>query len=378
MKKILYIACLLAGSASAQTAEFDRVVNEVVDSLTNLTTISRGFQGEVMALETENQLPGPEVGFEYKWPQQRGVENRWGIELSQEFEWPGIYGARRRAAAELRDLGATATELSRQWLRYEVSDRLLQLIEARQRLELLREVGENLEEVCSQLTKMLDNGQTTVLDLRKAEFELLAVKEKIASAEADCNRLRAYAGFGQFIPRGIESLTEFPDRGLEIPQETPDEIETAAEAVRGNLEAQLARMKRMPSFSVGYVHDFEEGIHFNGLSVGVKLPDFGARKSAKAAEVEAETAQMKREEARAARNVEVAANIAEAHRLTALLAEYDKALAQSDYLRLLKKSFSAGQITLTQYLLDQNWYLTTRLDHLALRLRALRLGSAPV
>ena len=75
------------------------------------------------------------------------------------------------------------------------------------------------------------------------------------------------------------------------------------------------------------------------------------------------------------RNVEVAANIAEAARLTAVLAEYDKALSQSDYLRLLKKSFDAGQITLTQYLLDQNWYLTTRLDHLTLRLRLLRLSA---
>ena len=134
-------------------------------------------------------------------------------------------------------------------------------------------------------------------------------------------------------------------------------------------------MKRMPSFSVGYLHDFEEGVHFNGLSIGITLPDFGAGKSAKAAELEAETAQMKREEARAMRNVEVAANIAEAARLTAVLAEYDKALSQSDYLRLLKKSFDAGQITLTQYLLDQNWYLTTRLDHLAIRLRLLRLSA---
>lgn len=376
MKKILSIALFCAASASAQTAEFDRVVNQVVDSLTNLTTMSRGFQSEVMALEAENQLPGPEVGFEYKWPQQRGVENRWGIELSQEIEWPGIYGARRRAASELRELGANSVELNRQWLCYEVSDRLLQLIEVRQRLELLREVGKNLEQVSGKLNVMLERGQATVLDVRKAEFELLAVKEKIASADAECNRLRGSVAFGQFLPDGIDLLTDFPAHGLEIPQDSPAEIDATADAVRSNLQAQVERMKRMPSFTVGYVHDFEEGIHFNGLSVGVKLPDFGARKNSKALALEAETAQMKREEARAERNSEIAANIAEAHRLTSLLAEYNKALGQSDYLRLLQKSFDAGQITLTQYLFDQNWYLTTRLDHLAIRLRLLRLGTS--
>lgn len=360
--------------STAQTAEFDLVVNQIMDSLTNVRTIERGFDAEFMGLMADNSLPGPEIGFEYKFPQQRGVENRWGVEVSQEFEWPGIYGARRRAASELRTLGANSAELSRQWLRYEVSDRLLQLIEARKRLALLEEVVANLEEVCQQLTRMLDRGQTTILDLRKAEFELLAVKEKTATAESDCNRLAAGVGFGQIKPQSLELLTEFPEKGLIIPQETPEEIEVTAEAERSYLLSQIERMKRMPSFSVGYVHDFEEGIHFNGLSVGVKLPDYKSGKSAKAAEVEAETAKMKREEVRAARNVEIAANIAESHRLTSLLAEYDKALSQSDYLQLLKKSFSAGQITLTQYLLDQNWYLTTRLDHLALRLRALRLG----
>ena len=376
MKKILSIALLFAGiQASAQTAEFDRVVSSVMDSLTNISTLSRGFRSEVMALEAENRLSGPEAGFEYKWPQQRGAENRWGIELTQEFEWPGIYGARRRAASELRQLAAESTEQSRQWLRYEVSDRLLQLIEARQRLDLLSEVEANLSQVVDRLTEMLAGGQTTVLDLRKAEFELLAVKEKIASAQADSNRLRASIAFGQFIPEGIDELTEFPEHGLEIPQDGPEEIEATAEAARSRLRAQIEQMKRMPSFSVGYLHDFEEGVHFNGLSIGITLPDFGAGKSAKAAELEAETAQMKREEARAMRNVEVAANIAEAARLTTVLAEYDKALSQSDYLRLLKKSFDAGQITLTQYLLDQNWYLTTRLDHLALRLRLLRLSA---
>lgn len=377
MKKSV-IALVLCGwpmLLSAQTAEFEQVVNEVMDSLTNLVTISRGFESEAIALEAENHLSGPELGFEYKWPQQRGVENRWGVEVSQEFEWPGLYGTRRRSASQLRSLGVRSTELNRQWLRYEVADRLLQLVEARQRLALLREVGANLEEVCERLSRMLELGQTTVLDLRKAEFELLAIKEKIASAEADCNRLSALVGFGLVQPASLDRITEFPVKGLTIPQDTPEDIEAEAEAVRSNLSARVERMKRLPSFSVGYLHDFEEGIHFNGLSVGLKLPSFGAGKSAKAAELEAETAQMKREEARAARNVEVAADIAEAQRLTALLAEYDKALGQSDYLQLLKKSFSAGQITVTQYLLDQNWYLNTRLDHIALRLRTLRLGA---
>ncbi len=377
MKKTIFSLLLLAsaGPLGAQTAEFEKVVNEVMDSLSNLTTIRRGFEGEVMALRAENQLPGPEVGFEYKWPQQRGVENRWGIEVSQEFEWPGLYGARRRAASELTALGDTSIELNRQWLRCEVSDLLLQLIEARQRLVLLKEVGANLEEVCEQLVKMLDRGQTTILDLRKAEFELLAVKEKIASAEADCSRLEGSVAFGQFVPRGLADLTEFPAKSINIPQQTPEEIEIEAEAVRQNLAGQVERMKRLPSFSVGYLHDFEEGIHFNGLSVGLTLPSFGAGKSAKAAQIEAETARMKRDEIKAERAAELQANRTEAERLATLLTEYDKALNQSDYLPLLKKSFAAGQITLTQYLLDQNWYLTSRLDHLALRLRALRLSN---
>lgn len=359
--------------AVAQTAEFESVVDEIMSKLTNVRTLDREYEARIAALDAENSLPGAEAGFTYKFPQQSGVENRWGIEVSQEFEMPGAYSARRKAAGELRRIKSEATVASEQWLRYEIEDRLLQFIEARKRLTLLREAGSNLDGVIERSRQMLEHGQITILDLHKAEFEQLALKEKIAVAEGDCERLKVSAGFGQTLPQSIDRLEDFPATASAVPAVSGEEIELAGEAAAEELAAGLEKMKRMPSFSVGYVHDFEEGIHFNGFSLGIALPAYKSGKSATAARLEAETAQMKLEEARAARAAELSLLSAERQRLDTLIEEYDKTLTDSNFLGLLKKSFDAGQISMTQFLLDQNQYLSVCQDQLSLRLRRAQL-----
>lgn len=377
MKKIL-LSILLAIplAVSAQTEQFNRILNQVMDSISNIRSLESGFDAEIMTLKAENSLSGPEVGVQYKWPRRPGEGNRWGVEVSQEIEWPGIYGARRKAAANLTGIKSNATAQTERWLRFEIADRLLQLIEVSKRRDMLTEIRSNLEEVCTSMAKMLEIGQATVIDVRKAEFELLAISEKLADTRAEYDRVAALVGFGQVMPSGLDQLTDYPDTPVELPLMTPDEIEKQASVQRSLDEACMERMKNMPSLSVGYVHDFEEGIHFNGFSVGLKLPSYGTRKQNAAKQLESETRQMEFEQARAERIASLKADVSELNHLSELLEEYERVLGSDDYLRKLQKSFDARQITLTQYLLDQNLYFTTRLDYLALQLRYHRLLPA--
>lgn len=377
MKKIL-LSILLAIplAVSAQTAQFNRILNQVMDSISNIRSLESGFDAEIMTLKAENSLAGPEVGVQYKWPRRPGEGNRWGVEVSQEIEWPGIYGARRKAAANLAGIKSNATAQTERWLRFEIADRLLQLIEVSKRRDMLTEIRSNLEEVCTSMAKMLEIGQATVIDVRKAEFELLAIREKLADTRAEYDRVAALVGFGQVMPSGLDQLTDYPDTPVELPLMTPDEIEKQASVQRSLDEACMERMKNMPSLSVGYVHDFEEGIHFNGFSVGLKLPSYNTRKRNAAKQLESETRQMEFEQARAERIASLKADVSELNHLSELLEEYERVLGSDDYLRKLRKSFDARQITLTQYLLDQNLYFTTRLDYLALQLRYHRLLPA--
>lgn len=372
-KIILSIVLAMPFVASAQTVQFNRILNQVLDSITYLRSLESGFDAQIMALKAENSLSGPEIGLEHKWPQRIGEGNRWGVEVSQEIEWPGIYGARRKAAANLAGIKSNAAAQTERWLRFEIADRLLQVIDVRKRLDILNEIQSNLEEVSESMARMLDNGQATVIDVRKAELELLAVREKVADTRAEYDRLATLVGFGQIMPAGLDQLTEYPDTTVELPMMTPDEIEKQISVQRSLDDARMERMKNMPSLSVGYIHDFEEGIHFNGFSIGLKLPSYGARKSNAAMQLEAETRHMELDQARAQRMASLAADISELDHLSKLLGEYERLLGSDDYLRQLRKSFDARQITLTQYLLDQNQYFTTQLDYLALQLRYHRL-----
>ena len=84
MKKLI-ISLLLAIplTVSAQTEQFNRILNQVMDSISNIRSLKSGFDAEIMALKAENSLSGPEISVEHKWPQRAGEGNRWGIEISQ-------------------------------------------------------------------------------------------------------------------------------------------------------------------------------------------------------------------------------------------------------------------------------------------------------
>lgn len=370
MKKILLsLLPAIPLTISAQTTQFDQILNQVMDSISNIRLLERGFDAEIMTIKAENSLAGPEVDVQHKWPQRVGEGTRWGIEVSQEIEWPGMYGARRKAAANLAGIKSNASAQSERWLRFQIAERLLQLIEVNKRRAVLTEIESNLEEVCSSMAKMLEIGHVTVIDVRKAEFELLAIKEKLAETRMEYDRVAALVGFGQVMPSGLDKLTDYPDTPVEFPLMTPDEIEKQASVERSLDEAYIERMRNMPSLSVGYVHDYEEGIHFNGFSIGFKLPFYSTRKRNAAKQLESEISRMELEQARAERIASLSADVSELNHLSELLGEYERMLGSDDYLRQLRKSFDARQITLTQYLLDQNRYLTTRLDYFGLQLR---------
>ena len=48
------------------------------------------------SLSINNRLPAPELSFGHLWG-QRGIGNKWNVEVSQSFDWPGMYSARREA-----------------------------------------------------------------------------------------------------------------------------------------------------------------------------------------------------------------------------------------------------------------------------------------
>ncbi|MDE5684089.1 MAG: TolC family protein, partial [Muribaculaceae bacterium] len=124
-----------------------------------------------------------------------------------------------------------------------------------------------------------------------------------------------------------------------------------------NAGVSVNRAGRLPSFSLGYVHDYEEGFHFNGFSVGISLPSWGKNHSTSAAKAAAIAAGFEKENYAQSLEAGLVSDWYEASDLAIRLVPVKNEFADDNYLDLLSKSYDGGQLTIFEYLREINEYI---------------------
>jgi len=369
MKAISIIICA-CWALCASAADYDAAVRQVLDRGYGLHADSLAMQAGIEAMRAGNALEGPEAEFEYLWP-SKGGEARWSASVSQSFDWPGLYGARRRQAEF--EVAASSVVMHSITLdkALSVKQLIIDVVNARRRLELYESIGRNLAQLDSLVSRAYDLEAVNVLDRRKMQIAVLDSRRDIASVRADLIALTAsLEGMGATV---ADDWTQYPMQAMAEPSDNPlDYPEYRVMAARQLAAAEGARVTRregMPKFSLGYVHAFEEGSHFNGLSVSVGLPSWSlsARRRAAALEAEAVVADG---------TAQFMTAIAErrglyltARTLSADLADYRRLTGDDSYLSLLMRAYKGGELTVIDYLNEVNLFTQARLSYLDLEYR---------
>ena len=129
-------------------------------------------------------------------------------------------------------------------------------------------------------------------------------------------------------------------------------------------------MEAFPSLSVGYKHQYEDGMHFNGAVLGISIPIFSSRGKQKAANAEIMEADYKVETT--AMTIETEANSV-LKRLKLLKRQIDEIspLVESiDYEPILLKAYQEGILSLLDYITERNYFANAAVELVSLRYSA--------
>ena len=372
-KFIIYIlASILPATALAQSA-FDSAVQSIVNNNAELKAKHQRYVGEIENEKNENLLEGPEAELEYKFAPEGG-ENRWGVSVSQSFDWPGLYSARRKVAANNENAFRQLYEADRNAVAHQARTLLLDYVQARLNASLLAEAETNLSQLIQYLDKAYERESATILMVKKARRELFDTSARRAEAEAAVQRIAESLkamGDGNIDLSGINGFPEIPLLPMAEYRQAMLANDPTLAAHASLIDAQNASVTaskagRLPSFSLGYVHDFEEGTHFNGFSVGISLPSWGRNHSASAARANALAAEFEKEDYAQSVEASIASDWNEAAALATRLEPVKDEFADDNYIDLLSKSFYGGQITIFDYLREINEYIDFKISLTAL------------
>lgn len=359
----------------AKAENIDEVAAEIIKSAPRLVSTDLSLKAGEAALSSSANLPDPELEGEYL-AASAGETDRWGVGVSWGIDWPGVYAARSNEAAANARVARASEQVMRKETLVEVKRLLLDYILASRKIRLLKEISIANDSVAALAEKGFRGGEMTRLDLSKLRIEKLSINSSIVEAENE--RQAAVAALSAIYGKdcgGLISSLDLKFPNVQVPtREQLDllsasnpriaEAEVALEAAQ--LAGKTASREALPSLSIGYRHAFEDGVHFNGGSLGVSIPVFSSKGKKKAAKAAAVAAEYDLAVAKSDLSVAIDATLSRLVSLDAGVRALSKELEEADDSELLLKAYQGKVITLIELLNERNYFLDARLNHLEL------------
>ena len=358
---------------------FSTLSRKLASASPDLKVAELTLSSEQASLKAEVAPADPEVEFEHLWPSTSGELSRWSVGASQEIPDFRKMSATAKVVSAIDNRKSVERLALEKTAVYDAEQRLIRLIGARKDLDMLRRIHENFDSLTITYDRAWEKGEVTILDLNKIKIEHARASSAHSQAEGEVAALMAEIitlSNGTISSEELSALTDYP-----IFPEVNDTIDLD-DAIRGSaqyksLEAQsdvarakvnLASKSRFPRFTLGYVHAYEDGNHFNGLSAGMTLPVF-SRSAEKASSV---AEQLAIDETNRRQLAEMIAG-AEADRamlkaLAEQLAMLAPAIDNTNNFRLLKLALEGGEISLLDYLQEVSYFVEAAREYNAARL----------
>lgn len=366
--------CMAAPAANADT--YSDLVASLVNAAPEVKAEHMRSQSAIQALKAENVPDNPEASFEHLWANGQ-TENRWNAGISQNLPWPGTFGARKKvikameSEAELNLASATLEA------RMKIEKILIDIIAAKKEIAYMEEIHKGMTALLDKYNKAWEHGETTLIDLNKMKIEVIQSGASLTHARASLKGLMAelatYVGdSGINLEAACAPLEEFPMFRLAALDDYMAGIENspAIRALEARIDvdrrnAELAKASRLPGFSLGYNHAYEEGFHFNGFSVGLTLPVYSRKDAVSAANSAALATGFERISLRKQTEADVISNYSHANSTREQMNQLGPVVEGTNNLALLRKALDGGQLSLLAYLQEVNYFLEARRSYLA-------------
>lgn len=357
-------------SINMQAVDFNEAVATLADHNLNLQAQRAADMADLMSRKTENNLPDPEIEFESLWGNKG--DRKMGGGVAQSFEWFGVYGARSKAYKAASRLAQINESARRFEVEAEISRMLIDYISAINTKMLLQQMVDGYEKMRQAQQEGYDNRKVSIIDLNKIKIELVKNRVRLDECYNTISELEGRLSElapGIDVKSVVDDLVDFPidvlyplERYLQaVDTRDPIIMRAIAQIEVDKADVSVASRSSLPSFSLGWVWEHEDGQFLNGFSIGVSVPIFSNKGKANAAKMKSKTSDFALTAARSSAEALLKARYEQAKSLKRQMDEYGPIIESNDNLSLLKRAYDGGQIDLTTYLQDVNYFLDAHL-----------------
>ncbi len=364
---LLFLATLSFGFGYSQS-NIDTILSEIAKNNKTIQANTQYWNAQKVQYKTGNSLYNPTVEYDYLKGSPANAGNQTDIVVTQSFDFPTVYGKKNQLANQLVIQADLQLKAANQELLLEAKRICIELV-YRNKLQIpLTKRKEATEKWLANFNKKLASGDGTILDVNKAEIQLLEIKKQFqdnASAIAKLNEQLTSLNGGTAIVFSDVTYFDvpiFPNfETLEKEIEELDYVRKTLEQEKVIAQKQIdvSKALALPKMEVGYHYQGILGQTYNGIHTGVSLPLWESKNTVKLQKAKMTFAESALTDHKNDHYYEIKQSYERYESLKSILSEYEKINKSVEPIGLLDKALSAGQISVLEYFVELNYYNDT-------------------
>ena len=386
MKHTLFIV-ILSISVFANAQNLDDILSQIEANNTTLKALRQQAEADKLENKTGLTPDNPEISFGYLWGNPADTGNELSYSITQSFDFPTAYIHRSQVANARNAQVMLHYEYQKRELLHEARTIYINWVHYKKKAAQLTKRLQQAEELFAAYQKLLDMGETTMIEYNKTRLNRLSLEKtaqlndvEIATFESELKRLNGNNDLiiGEAILQNSEHKTLNFELGTlnfdtwfeNVKRSNPAFVFVEKEIEVSRQEEKLRVAENLPKLSAGYYSEQLAGVRLQGIQAGISIPLWEGKNTIKQQKAKTAALQEQQIDYELQFKNTLKNSYDKAQKLSRLLNEYSEMLAVTNNQQLLDKALQLGQLTLIDYLqeltvfydiLDQ--YLETELEY---------------
>lgn len=365
MKKNCIVIAALMALLSINGQSMDDVLKSIEMNNSQLAAFKKAANATKSANHSEVCLDDLELGYNRLWGKPTTIGNRHDVSVSQPIDLPTLFGTKSRVAKSKDALADNEYLAQRQNILLEAKMGYLDAVYYNALVNELQRRCDQAKAMLDMQKKQLEAGDINIIEYNNMRLTLSNATTSLTQAKAERDAVLAQL---KQLNGGIDiNVSDSVYAPISLPEnfdEWFNQVCSSAPAVAitrdgitfGQRQLSLARQGWLPKLSVGYMSEKTMGEQYQGVTIGVNLPLWGAGKKVKQAKAEAAAAEAMHKATIENLKSELASDYALTKGLVKAATDIRAALSESDNTANLQKACKAGEMSTLEYLISLTAY----------------------
>jgi len=381
IKLCALIVAITCQSVLAQES-LDTLLRRVSDKNEGFLAASRQFEADVIASKVGNSPPNPEVEYGYMWGSPDVLGDRVDFAVYQSFDFPTVYTSQSKLskiASRQAELKLIAT---RQNILTQAHKGWIDGVYLNMKLSMLRTRLDNAQLVYSGFHRKYESGDANQLQLNQALLQSTMLNNELTRTQVAIQNnqslLKQLTGGEPMLI--LDTLLPEP-ADLNLDTLLADYRNGALnmwyrrEIEKREQEKDVIFNRKLPKLKAGYYSEYILNTKLRGIKAGISIPLWGNSRAVKSAEAEKAFAESDAWRFQSEQETGISNRFHQWESLKTQVEELNKVFYLANNENLLYQSMEAGEISLTQYFYESDFFFQSKLALLESRRDLLRLEA---